>query len=204
MSFWEYQPEEYEQFFLSKQDKIVEEALSTPNLKVSEYELTIKTDLVPDKLSIYLEHNNKTASIWLLVDSDCLAHLRSWMEDMSDYSSMPSRVIRVIWEDISFIISYTHLGSVSIDGHLEPIALIAYLGWDFAAKLNSLSGDSPFSSLIVPIRSFLSDLYYGILEKYPTNISSDKSHNSNLRDQFRSIKSRKLENNLSVLESIIG
>lgn len=30
MSFCEYQPEEYEQFFLSKQEKIVEEALSTP------------------------------------------------------------------------------------------------------------------------------------------------------------------------------
>ena len=166
--------------------------------------IIVKTDLFPDKLSIYLEQNNKNASIWLLVDADCLAHLRSWMEDMSDYSSIQNRVIRVVGDSISFIISYTHLGSINIDGRLEPIALIAYLGWDFAAKLNNLRGDSPFSSLIVPIRSFLSDLYYGILEKYPTKMPSDMSHINYLRDQFRSIKSHKLENNLSVLESIIG
>ena len=202
MSIWKHQPEEYEQLFLSMQEEIVEEALSTTNINVSEYELTIKEDLVPDKLSIYLDPNNNNASIWLLVDADCLAHLRSWMEDMSDYSSLPNRVIRVVGDDISFIISYTHLGSVNIDGRLEPIAVTVYLGWDFAAKLNSLRYNSPFSSLIVPIRSFLSNLYNGILEKYPSKMSSDKI--KNLRNQFYSFKSYKLENNLSILESIIG
>lgn len=203
MTFWDFQPEEYEQFFLSKQEEIVRETLSTPNIKVCEYEVSVELLQNPYKLSIAIHLNDKNSYIWTYVDSEGLPLLREWMEEMSDYSSFPTKMVYVTGDGISFIISYTYIGSIDIAGRLEPLALIQYLGWDFTAMISNLGGNMPFSSFVVPIRSFLSDLNNAILEEYSKNMSSGKNRNSALRDQFYSIKSYKLENNLKILENSI-
>lgn len=187
MSFWDYQPEEYEQFFLSKQEEAVREVLSTPDIRVSEYKLSVELVQEPYKLSVYIQPSNMNASVWAYFDSEGLPLLRTWMEDMSNYSSSPKKMIKVVGDGISFILSYTHIGSLDIAGRQEPLVLILYLGWDFTAMVSNVRGNPPFSSLVVPLRSFLSDLYYRIL------------YLDGLRDQFYSIKSYKLENNLKIL-----
>lgn len=199
MSFWDYQPEEYEQYFLSQQEEAVKNALSSSFLDVGEYELSVKLIDPPDKLSIYIQPHNTKSNIWTYVDSEGLPLLREWMEDMSDYSTIPNKKFNVVGDGISFIISYTHVGSLEIAGRLEPIALIQYLGWDFTAVLSSIRRELPLSSLVVPIRTFLSDLYNGILEAF----SKGHSPQNSSRDQFYSMKSYKLENNLSILEDSI-
>lgn len=202
MSFWDHQPEEYEQFFLSMQEEAVKEALSTPNIKVSEYEVSVELLQTPYKLSIVIKLNDTNSYIWAYVDSEGLPLLRNWMEEMSDYSSSPTKMVYVTGDGISFMISYTHIGSIDIAGRLEPLALIQYLGWDFTAMFTPLWGSKPYSSFVIPIRRFLSDLYNAILEEY-SKIMTPGQNDLVLRDQFYSIKSYKLENNLIVLENYI-
>ena len=201
MSFWEHQPEEYEQFFLSKQEEAVEEALSTPYIKACEYEIFVELHRNPYKLSIEILPNKKKSSIWTYVDSEGLPLLREWMEGLSDYTSFPSKRVFVTGDGISFIISYTYIGCFDIAGQLEPLVLIQYLGWDFTAMVANLGGNVPYSSFVVPIRGFISDLYNGIIEEYSKIMSPGKNHHDGLRDQFYTIKSFKIENNLKILEN---
>ena len=201
MSFWDYQPEEYEQFFLSKQEEAVKEALSTKDIKTCEYEISVELLQDPYKLSISILPNTKSSNIYAYVDSDGLPVLKEWMEGLSDYTSFPSKRIFVTGDGISFIISYTYLGCYDIAGQLEPLALIQYLGWDFIAMVANLGGNMPYTSFVVPIRGFLSDLYNGIIEEYSKIMSPGKNQHDGLRDQFYAIKSFKIENNLKRLEN---
>lgn len=201
MSFWDYQPEEYEQFFLSKQEEAVKEALSTKDIKTCEYEISVELLQDPYKLSISILPNTKSSNIYAYVDSDGLPVLKEWMEGLSDYTSFPSKRVFVTGDGISFIISYTYLGCYDIAGQLEPLALIQYLGWDFIAMVANLGGNMPYTSFVVPIPGFLSDLYNGIIEEYSKIMSPGKNHYDGLRDQFYAIKSFKIENNLKILEN---
>ncbi len=201
MSFWDYQPQEYEQFFLSQQEEAVKEALSTPKIKACEYEISVELLQNPYKLSISILPNTKNSNIYAYVDSDGLPVLREWMEGLSDYTSYPSKRVFVTGDGISFIISYTYIGCFDIAGQMEPLALIQYLGWDFIAMVANLGGNMPYTSFVVPIRGFLSDLYNGIIGEYSKIMSTGKNPHDGLRDQFYAIKSFKIENNLIILEN---
>ncbi|MBQ6725120.1 MAG: hypothetical protein IJQ89_00940 [Bacteroidales bacterium] len=125
-------------------------------------------------------------------------NLRAWMEDLANYSSIPSKSIVIDCERYSVLLSYNYLGDVETDKDVKPIALIQ-LGSDVEGTEHS-SKYERFIQFVVPIQWFVPMLYNNLKDYCYTNRRTfwknwrlPHSDSFEFRTFIRSIESKKLE-----------
>ena len=125
-------------------------------------------------------------------------NLRTWMEDLANYSSIPSKSIVIDCERYSVLLSYNYLGDVETDKDVKPIALIQ-LGSDDEECEHS-SEYERFIKFIIPIQWFVPMLYNTLKDYCYTNRRTfwknwrlPHSDSFEFRTFIRSIESKKLE-----------
>ena len=125
-------------------------------------------------------------------------NLRAWLEDLVHFTTIPSKSFVMDCENYKVLLSYDYLGVIEKDDILEPVALIL-LEDDIPEE--EQKEDFGYSlMLIVPVRSFVSKLYYTLKNYMFTNrrvFSKNWNHPNggdfDIRKLMRSFVSKNIE-----------
>ena len=86
--------------------------------------------------------------------------LRDWMEHMIHFSTFQSGCFSIDCEGYSVFLSYDYLGHFEIDKIDEPVALVQ-IADDILKKYRTTEFEHTLQ-LVIPIRAFVADMYYGL------------------------------------------
>ena len=133
-------------------------------------------------------------------------NLRSWLENLLHFTTFPSNSFVVDCESYKVLFSYDYLGIIEKDEVFEPIALIQIE--DNISEDEQTEDDGYRLMLVIPIRTFVSKLYYTLKDYLHTNrrvFSKNWEHpdggSFDIRKLMRSFVSKDIEEEIKMMDN---